>query len=265
MTHSPRRNLVISPIGDQSMHGSWLADRPARTFDVLLVHYGKQQNYGRSDADYYLSRRGFKWELIDFAARELREVFDEYDFVWCPDCDIRATTDDVNRLFAVCADYRLQLAQPAIAQGEVTYQFLRPRPGVVLRYTPFVEVMCPVFSRDAFFRAKSTFLETRSGWGLDLLWPRLFDERQRAIIDAVGVEHTGKLFKGENYQGLARLGVDPGAELRRVISEHGGFKRRLHRKLVRGRIKLPAIWQEPRTPRLGEQLLAKVGLGRMCA
>lgn len=262
---APRRNLIVSPIGDESMHGSWLADRPKRTFDVLLIHYGKVEHYGRSDADYYLASKGFKWELTDFALREFRNVVEQYDYVWCPDCDIRATTEQVNRLFAVVREQRLQLAQPAIAAGEITYQFLRPRPGILLRYTPFVEVMCPVFSREALLRVQPTFGESRSGWGLDLLWPRHFAAREMAVIDAVGVEHTGKLFRGENYQTLARLGVNPGEELERIIKLHGGFNRRLHRRLVRGRIKLPAVWSETPTLSLADRLLERMGFDRKCA
>ncbi len=262
---APRRNLVISPIGDESMHASWLADRPNRTFDVLLVHYGANANFGRCDADYYAARQGFKWELVDFALQDFREVVDEYEYIWCPDCDVRATTEQVNRLFAIIREQRLQLAQPAIAAGEITYQFLRPRPGVVLRYTPFVEVMCPAFSREALFRLQPTFKESRSGWGLDLLWPRHFDNRELAIIDAVGVEHTGKLFRGENYQSLARLGVNPGEELQRIIRVHGGFNRRLHRRLVRGRVKLPAIWEEPQLLSFTDRLLARIGFDPKCA
>lgn len=262
---SDNRNLVISPIGDDSMHASWLADRPARTFDVFLVHYGKRADFGRGDADYYVSRRGFKWELLDYVARVHSDVLQRYDRIWCPDCDIRSDTAGVNRLFALCEEYHLQLAQPAIAAGDVTYQVLRKRPGLVLRYTPFVEVMCPLFTRDAFFAVQSTFLESRSGWGLDLLWPRLFQPREMAVLDAVGVEHTGPLFRGENYKNLYKLGVNPGEELQRVIANHGGFDRRLHRKLLRGRIKLPAVWESERSIGLAERLLEKIGLRRSYA
>jgi hypothetical protein len=262
---SVRRNLVISTIGDGSMHGSWLADRPARSFDVFLVHYGKHADFGRRDADYYLSRRGFKWELLDYVAREHRDVLERYDRIWCPDCDIRCTTADVNRLFQLAVAYNLQLAQPAIAAGDATYQFLRKRPQLVLRYTPFVEVMCPLFTREAFFKVQPTFLESRSGWGLDILWPRNFEPRAMAVIDAVGVEHTGPLFRGENYKNLDKLGVNPGEEFKQIIARHGGFDRRLHRKLVRGRIKLPAVWEGNRQTSFTERLLEKIGVHRSYA
>ena len=257
---SARRFLVISPVGDDSAHASWLSDRQARSFDVFLIHYGKRPDFGRDAADYYLSRQGFKWELIDHVLRERRDVIERYDYVWCPDCDIRADTAGVNRLFELCEKFSLRLAQPAIATGDVTYEVLRKRLGVVLRYTPFVEVMCPVFARDALLAVAETFLESRSGWGLDLLWPRYFSRREMAVIDAVGVEHTGPLFRGENYRSLGRLGVDPGEEMQRVVARHGGFNRRLHRKLVRGRIKLPAIWESESDPGWAARTLARLGL-----
>jgi len=255
----PRRFLVISPIGDDSVHRSWLSEPEARNFDLFLVHYGNRPDFGRDDADFYLSSKGFKWELLTHALRERPEVFERYDYIWCPDADIRASTTSVNRLFELCDRYALALAQPAIAAGEVTYQALRQRLGVVLRYTPFVEVMCPVFSREAFHRVAPTFGESRSGWGLDLLWPRHFARKQMAVIDAVGVEHTGPLFRGENYQNLSRLGVNPGEELENIIARHGGFNRRLHRKLVRGRIKLPAIWDATHQPTWSERLRSLFG------
>ncbi len=257
-----RRNLVISPIGDESMHASWLSGGEDRSFDLFLVHYGQCVDFGRSDAEHYLSRQGFKWELLDYVAQEHRAMLERYERIWCPDCDIGADTQSVNRLFALHEQHALQLSQPAIAGGEVTYQFLRKRPGVVLRYTPFVEVMCPLFTREAFFRVQPTFLESRSGWGLDLLWPRYFGRREMAVIDAVGVEHTGKLFRGENYSSLDKLGINPGQELQRIITTHGGFNRRLHRKLVRGRIKLPAIFESTRRVSLAERCWASLGLGR---
>lgn len=254
-----RRNLVISPIGDDSVHRSWLADRDARTFDVFLIYYGRQTDFGRSEADHYLARQGFKWELLDHAGRQHRDILERYDRIWCPDCDIRADTATVNRLFALFDQYELALAQPAIAAGEVSYEFLRRRPGVVLRYSPYVECMCPLFTRDAFYTVLPTFLESRSGWGVDWVWPRYFGPRQMAVLDAVAVEHTGRLFRGENYQNLAQLGIDPGEEFNRVVAKHGGFDRRLHKKLVRGRIKLPAVWERGRAPKL-RRLAESLGL-----
>lgn len=236
-----RRNLVISPIGEGSVHESWLDQPELRTFDLFLINYSDHADWGRSEADHYVERKGFKYELLDHVLKHHRATLDRYTNIWCPDADIRASTCDVNRLFDLFEKYALQLAQPAIASGEMSYETLRQRPGVVLRYSPYVEVMCPLFTRKALTKVAPTLLESRSGWGLDWVWPRMFAQHEMAILDAVGVEHTGKLWRGENYQKLANLGIDPGAEFESVVAKYGGIDRRLHRKFVRGRIKLPAI------------------------
>jgi hypothetical protein len=242
-----RRNLVVSPIGDESVHASWLSHPEARTFDLLLINYGSRPDFGRSEATHYFARQGFKWELVHHALAHCGDILDRYANIWCPDCDIRADTGRVNRLFELFEEYHLQMAQPAIAKGEVTYKSLRQRPGLILRYTPFVECMCPIFTRQALDRVSPTFLENRSGWGLDCVWPRFFQPCEIAILDSVGVEHTGQLLRGANYQQLARLGIDPGQEFEQVIAKYGGFQRRLHRKFVRGTVRLPAI-REPLAP-----------------
>ena len=54
--------------------------------------------------------------------------------------------------------------------------------------------------------------------------------------------------RGEHYQKLAKLGIHPMVEFDAIVKKFGGFNRRLHRKLVRGQVKLPAIW-EPDAPR----------------
>lgn len=239
--NSARRNLIICPIGDGSVHNSWLSHPELRSFDLFLIYYGDREGVGQAEATYRLRRKGFKWELIDHVIKEYGETVGRYANIWCPDNDIRADTLTINRMFELFHKYALQLAQPAISGGEVSYQTLRQHPGVVLRYSPFVEVMCPLFTRAALWRVAPTLLESRSGWGLDLLWPRFFSPHEMAILDAVGVEHTGPLGRGENYQKLGELGVSPGEEFDRIVAHYGGFDRRLHRRFVRGKVKLPAV------------------------
>jgi hypothetical protein len=259
------RNLIISPIGDTSVHKSWLSDPAARTFDLFLVYYGNADDFGRADTTHYLKQKGFKWELVDHLAKHHAEVLDRYTNIWCPDNDIQVDTHGVNRMFELFEHYQLQLAQPAISGGDVSYQALRQKPGVVLRYSPYVEVMCPLFTREALRKCQPTFLECKSGWGLDWVWPRYFAQHEIAILDAVGVEHTGPLGTGENYQKLAALGVFPDREFHAVMTKYGGFNRRLHKKFVRGRIKLPAIFETGYRHSLITRLQSRLGLRRMAA
>ncbi len=238
---SPHRNLVISTVGDKSKHGTWLEGNEQRNFDLFLIYFGDNPVYDFGGAKFSLRRKGFKFALLNDALTEFADAIAQYDRIWCPDDDIAADTDCINRLFELFAHYQLDLAQPAISGGEVSYESLRQVPGTLLRYTPYVEVMCPIFTRDALYQAQKLFLETQSGWGIDWVWSKWFPKRKIAILDACGVRHTGVLLKGELYQKLKARGIDPFAEFDDVIARNGGINRRIHKNMVRGRMRMTRI------------------------
>ena len=74
-------------------------------------------------------------------------------------------------------------------------------PGLILRYTNFVEIICPCFDRDSLVICQPTFKYSKSCWGIDLLWTKLlgYPEDKIAIIDDVIVVHTRPCFWGDNY------------------------------------------------------------------
>ncbi len=173
-------NLVLSFVGDQSTHPTWLAGSEPREFDVAIIYYGDDPNHGeRQDVDFYLAHKGFKyWLLKDLAATLLRGLLERYDRIWLPDDDIAADTQRVNRLFRLFGKHGLAIGQPAIGGGDVSYEALRVDPRFEVRFTGYVEVMCPVFRRDALWRCLPSFHESRSSWGLDWLWSSLYSRRR---------------------------------------------------------------------------------------
>lgn len=186
---SRKRNLVLAAVGDASLHRRWLRGRPA--FDLFLVYYGSGADRWADDATHYLRRRGQKWHLVAHALEEKADVIRGYDAVWCPDDDISATAATINGLFHVVHQYGLRLAQPAIALGRnVSHPLCAEKPGTLLRYTRFVEIQAPLFSREALALLAPTFLRSESGWGLDLVWPQLLGYDGVAIVDAFPVWHT---------------------------------------------------------------------------
>src|SRR5437762_2208113 len=108
--------------------------------------------------------------------------------------------------------------------------------------------MCPLFTRQAFYRVRHTFLESRSSFGLDLVWPKYFAPREMAILDRIGVHHTRPLQSGEHYQRLAACGIDSNRERDALVASHGGIDWRQHKRLLRGRKRMPAT-PDPETPR----------------
>ncbi|HVO25490.1 MAG TPA: hypothetical protein VMW56_17865 [Candidatus Margulisiibacteriota bacterium] len=234
-------NLIISAIGDRSVHSTWISGPERPDFDLFLIYYGDLSDFAKSDATFYVRRKGFKWEHIHFAIDRLGDALNAYERIWCPDDDIACDTANVNLLFEIFERYQLQLAQPAVSRGQFSFKGLAQRRGKILRYSPYVEVMCPIFTRSAIQKVQHTFLENRSGWGIDWIWPRHFAENQIAVIDKVGVHHTGQLGKGENYQNLASLGIDPAREFEDTVGRHGGFDRQILRRMLHGWLRMRSI------------------------
>lgn len=235
-------NLIICTVGDNSCHRTWIAGPETPNFDLFLIYYGSGPDAAAADAQYYLRRKGFKFELLHHVAQEHSGTLAKYDRIWCPDDDVACSTGDLNALFDIFQRYRLRLAQPAVAEGDISYRSLLRKPGNILRYTPFVEVMCPLFTREAFFQLSATFLESRSAWGLDWIWARQqFAPREMAVIDKVGVHHTRPLCTGEHYKHLERLGIDPMRDFRQTLARHGGIDHVLLNRLRQGRVRMKCI------------------------
>ncbi|MEX2171186.1 MAG: DUF707 domain-containing protein [Pirellulales bacterium] len=242
--HASHRNLIIAAIGDDSQHLSWITGSEARSFDLALVYYGDRPNAFRGEADYYFAQPGFKFPLLADALEHLGDRLDQYDYIWAPDDDLAASTEHLNRLFKIASNFQLPISQPAIAAGDVSYQVLRQQPQILLRYTGFVEVMCPLFSRDALRLVRPTFRESLSGWGLDWAWTCLVDKRRMAVIDAVGVNHTRSLGAGEAYRRFAERGITPADECRKLMHKYGLRGPRTHvrrRQLKYGTLRCEAV------------------------
>ena len=94
--------------------------------------------------------------------------------------------------------YSLKIAQPALKDSYYTYPVTLQEHPFILRYTNFVEMMLPCFSREALEKVIYTFNENESGWGTEFHWPLLIDSKGRdmAIIDAVPMIHTQPVKRG---------------------------------------------------------------------
>lgn len=221
-----RNNLVIVRAGDASLHPGWITD-PNREFDLFVSYYGNEPDRYRSDADLYEMRPGPKWPSLAALLREQPELVDRYRAFWLPDDDLLASSRTIDRMFALFRGFGLALAQPALSRDSyVSWPHLLVRPELVLRYVSFVEIMAPVFDREALEACVGTFGESPSGWGLDWIWPTLLGRDRLdaiAVIDATPVKHTRPL-GGELYQKHPNL--DPGSDEALVLERFGQAARR---------------------------------------
>ncbi|MDA8329101.1 MAG: DUF707 domain-containing protein [Betaproteobacteria bacterium] len=196
------RNLVVLRANDQSLHTQWPQNIPIieRSWDLCISWYGNVMPAKIPECEYFT----FQPEDRKFGAIHALFLGDSplwnYDQIWLPDDDIMTSWADINRLFAICRRHELDLAQPALLMnGNISHQVTVHNPVFSLRYTNFVEVMCPLFSREGLQICHPVFNGSISGWGLDYIWPHLLGgvSSKVAIIDDVIVVHTRPV--GGNY------------------------------------------------------------------
>ncbi|MFG6413229.1 DUF707 domain-containing protein [Roseateles sp. DC23W] len=242
-----RRNLVVLRAGDASLHRGWIAE-PGRDFDLFISYYGQKPDLHKDDADHYEMRRGPKWSCIGDLLAEHPHLIDRYDAFWFPDDDLAATTETLNRMFGLFHGFGLALAQPALTRDSYySWNTLLQHPRYVLRHVAFVEVMAPLFDRSSLRACLKTFTESRSGWGLDWVWPELAGRGRRdsiAVLDATPVKHTRPL-GGDLYRNNPEM--DPRLDEQRLLAQYGARGNRYANKyLLYGGIARvrPTLWEQ---------------------
>jgi len=217
-----RKNLVIVRAGDASLHEQWLAGGGERNWDLIVNYFGDNpEQYRRSDV-HRVDSKGPKWPALHDLIKKLDQNVFCYDRVWFPDDDLRATKADINSLFDIFERRGLALAQPALTpDSHLSHLITLRNRSFHLRYTNFVEIMAPCFSRDFLKQMLPSFNANLSGWGLDYIWPTgISDWARIAIIDAVAICHTRPV-GGPNYRHVAASGKSPHQEMQEVMAKHG--------------------------------------------
>jgi hypothetical protein len=211
------KNLIISAVGDDSLHGEWLAGEAA--FDICLIYYGNKEEVAAAytkQANYFYRANGMKYHLLWDWIENNQSVIRDYTYIWLPDNDVSISTADINKLFQLAETYRLQLCQPAMT-GYISHPLTAVKPGSFLRYTNFVEVLAPLMHIDTLLELKNSFRINYSGWGYDYLWPYLlgYPKNSIAIIDSIIMRHTKPI--GADYSRFPR---HPKKEMKDIFKQY---------------------------------------------
>jgi len=176
---------------------SWFGDElPAATEGAVFVHMQK----------------GAKWPGLEQTLMTHWDTIQEYKYIWLPDDDLLCVPEQVSRMFAICDDLQLDLAQPALTRDSYyTHAITLQHTAFQLRFTNFVEIMAPVLSTDMLRRVFHTMAGNISGYGLDAVWPRFSQLGRVAIIDDTPVKHTRPV-GGPNYAFSKKAGLLPAHE-----------------------------------------------------
>ena len=208
------KNLVICPAGDNSTHQSWNVGE--KNFDTAILYYGNNesiQSEYQKTSKFFLKSVGEKGALVYNFILANYTILMDYEFVWIVDDYIESNCHMVNKLFYINKLYDLWLSQPSIS-GYTNYEIQKRNEDKILRFTNFVEVICPCFSLKTLLFLFHTYAFNYSSWGLDYLWPKLlsYPMNRIAIIDDVEVNHTrlacseyGNRFAEEPVKELEKL------------------------------------------------------------
>lgn len=188
-----RTNLVIARVGARSLHPSWVEDgSEPRNWDLYLSPY--EAIDPRPEFDCVLGDvvPGPKWAGL----RQLLDTWDgwrDYEQVWLPDDDIRASQAVITRMFDAAATMGLRLWAPALDEASYYGHFITKRNASFFgRRVGFVEIMVPGFQRATLEELQPTLDLTATGWGwgLDSVWPKLLGYNDIGIFDGLTVTHT---------------------------------------------------------------------------
>lgn len=197
------RSAVVVRAGKNSTHAGWVLGAVPE-FDLIVAAYEPLPEALREAAHHLIPVPGYK--VAGWSALFMRQpdLLDRYDHIALIDDDIVCNAQDINRCFAIGRDHRLSLWQPSLAwRSHCTYGVVLHNPNFILRYTNFVEMMCPFFT-SGHLRAALPLFSRGYETGIDQAWCRLPRHWREsfAVIDAVQVVHSQPVGGKKSDQGF---------------------------------------------------------------
>ena len=183
------RRLVFISAGDR--HRLRRGVRSNRDFDVVIAFYGDSRTVRRK-----LERRGVvhdskggKFQNLKHLIEHRSLALDAYDAVLVMDDDLSLSGRSITRLFDIRSDNALWIVQPSFDwRSRVTYPYSQTRRVTSIRFTNFVELTAPLFSRPKLNEFLNCYDGTLVGWGIDHWYMNVLGEdepRRYAIADTV--------------------------------------------------------------------------------
>ncbi len=213
-------HLALFRAGPSSLHPHAVQRLAQQNFDYALSWFGDAPPADAEGAAFVHMQKGAKWPGLEQTLRAHWDTISQYRYVWLPDDDLLVEPEVVSRMFAICTDLKLDLAQPALTPDSYyTHLITLQHARFQLRFTNFVEIMAPVLSREMLDRVMPTLAGQLSGFGMDTLWPRYTRLGKVAILDDTPVKHTRPV-GGPNYRFNREAGVTPGQEDWLVSATH---------------------------------------------
>ncbi len=208
-----RKNLVFISAGPKTCHTSWpkFIDDEDRNWDIFTSWYGDDVPDQIPFGEFFCHQpRTHKLSAFCNVARHHPWLM-EYENIWLPDDDIEVSWKDINRMFNIFDRTGLSLAQPSLRVGSdchINHPITQQDTRYLLRYTTFVEIMCPLFSKDLLEACLPLFDGTGQPYIVDHLMMGVEGRvpGKAAIIDDIAVTHSRPMATNYDFAPLVEEG-----------------------------------------------------------
>ena len=223
------KNLIVAPCGNAStlFATEWLSSPENKEFDVCLLFYHATINEPAryEGVEHFYHLKDFKFRMLHtLFTTEAPQLMEEYEYFYFLDDDISLDTAAINRMFEMSRTFRTSISQASLSHDSFcSWPIFKNKPNCLLRYMGQIEVMAPLFSREALAQCLVSFNENKSSWGLDSVWPKIlgYPLNKLAVFDDVIMKHTRPVGGGELYK---KIQADPYEEWETVVKKYDAIK-----------------------------------------
>lgn len=171
-----RKNLVFTSCGDNTNFDILWTHKQKMNYDLYIIYYGDDDKiFEKYSANYDIniitSRKGSKFQNFKYFYDMYNDTIKKYDFFFILDDDIIFDVDDINKMFYIAKQYKLDICGPSFKpESKISHIITLNKPGVEITYTNFVEVNVPLFNYDALVNLMNIYDDSLIGWGIDYLY-----------------------------------------------------------------------------------------------
>lgn len=191
------KNLVMVRAGRGSQHPSYCRGLGRKSFDLAISWYddGTAHDFGMADGALFV-HDGWGSTSLEGNLRmqeECSEIFARYDYVCFMDDDMIGDAERVARMFDTCHRLNLDIAQPAIAVRDDSFNnhpITAVHSGFAVRFTNYVEPNAVVMSARVLQRTVNMYADAAAFYGMEAVWRHMVKLGTMAIIDDAAMIHA---------------------------------------------------------------------------
>lgn len=206
-------NFVFTSAGNNTNFDKlWLG--PQQNYDVYVIYYDKNDaRYERYKKNKHIKqierRKGSKFQNFLYFYNKYPQIISKYDRFFILDDDIIFKVDDINRMFSISREYKLDICGPSfVPPSKLSWGITKHVEKRLLTYTNFVEVNTMLFSKDALNNLMKYMVPELICWGIDFMaiWANgINKENKYAIIHCVKCINPGNELKKSNVREIDKV------------------------------------------------------------